>query len=60
MFSLYMKILTVCYQKSKETLRKNTSEKYQNLSKEKKTKIENMVVNNIEILYMYIYIYIYI
>ena len=53
-----MKILTVCYQKSKETLRKNTSEKYQNLSKEKKTKIENMVVNNIEILYIYIYIYI--
>ena len=37
------------YQKNKERLQKVTSERYQNVSKEKKTKSENMHVKDIKI-----------
>ena len=37
------------YQKCKENLPKKTSERYQNLSEEEKTKSTNMLVSDIEI-----------
>ena len=40
---------TGCYQTNKERLRKKARKMYQNLSEEEKTKIVNMLVNNIKI-----------
>ena len=48
-FFLYIKMSTGWYQKNKERLRKKARKMYQNLSEEEKTKIVNMLVNNIEI-----------
>ena len=52
-FIFFLSIYKICeldiIKKTKESLRKKTCTRYQNLSEEEKTKIINMVVNDIEV-----------